>query len=54
MPRPTSEELRDRRLNRMSADERLEFYEAFAAARLALEVGVKVRDTREASGAGTA
>ena len=50
MARPTIEELRDRRLNTMSADERVEFDEAFAAARLALEVGEKVRDAREAAG----
>ena len=30
MARPTIEELRDRRLNTMSADERVEFYEALA------------------------
>ena len=50
MARPTIEELRDRRLNTMSANDRVEFDEAFAAARLALEVGEKVRDAREAAG----
>ncbi|MDE0139198.1 MAG: helix-turn-helix transcriptional regulator [bacterium] len=50
MARPTIEELRDRRLNTMSADERVEFDEALTAARLALEVGEKVRDAREAAG----
>ena len=50
MARPTIEELRDRRLNTMSTDERVEFDEALAAARLALEVGEKVRDAREAAG----
>ena len=50
MARPTIEELRDRRLNTMSADERVEFDEALAAARLALEVGEKVGDGREAVG----
>lgn len=50
MARPTIEELRDRRLNTMSTDERVEFDEALAAARLALEVGQKIRDAREAAG----
>ena len=50
MARPTIEELRERRLNMMSADERVEFDEALAAARLALEVGQKIRDEREAAG----
>ena len=50
MARPTMEELRDRRLDAMSDDESAEFDEAFAAARLALEVGEKVRDAREAAG----
>ena len=50
MARPTIEELRDRRLNTMSADERIEFDEALASARLALEVGQKIRDAREAAG----
>lgn len=50
MARPTIEELRDRRLNAMSANERLEFEEALATARLALEVGEKVREAREAAG----
>ncbi len=49
MARPTIEELRDRRLSAMSADERVEFNEALAAARLALEVGEKVRDARESA-----
>ena len=50
MARPTIEELRDRRLSTMTADESVEFDEALAAARLALEVGEKVRDAREARG----
>ena len=50
MARPTIEELRDRRLNTMSAGERAEFDEALAAARLALEVGEKVRNARQATG----
>ena len=50
MARPTIEELRDRRLSAMRAEERAEFDEALAAARLALKVGEKVRDAREAAG----
>jgi hypothetical protein len=46
MERPTIEELRDRRLRTMSADERVEFDEALVAARLALEV----RDPRAKGG----
>ena len=48
--RPTFGELRQRRFNTMSANERAEFDAAFAVARLALEVGEKVRDAREAAG----
>ena len=43
MARPTIEELRDGRLNTLSANERAEFEGALAAARLALEVGEKPR-----------
>ena len=50
MARPTFEELRQRRLNTMSANERAEFDAALAVARLAMEVGEKVRDAREAAG----
>ena len=50
MARPTIEELRDRRLGAIGDGERAEFDEALAAARLALEVGEKVRDAREAAG----
>ncbi len=50
MARTTIEELKNKRLGSMSADERAEFDEAYAAARLALEVGQKVRDAREAAG----
>ena len=49
MARPTFEELRQRRLNTMSVAERAEFEGAVAVARLALEVGEKVRDAREAA-----
>ena len=50
MARPTFEELRQRRLDTMSANERAEFDAALAVARLAMEVGEKVRDAREAAG----
>ena len=50
MARPTIEGLRYRRLSTMSADERVEFDEALAPAHLALELGEKVRDAREAAG----
>ena len=50
MARPTIEELRDRRLDTMSPNERMEYDEALAAARLALDVGEKVRDARQAAG----
>ena len=50
MARPTTEDLRDKRLGAMSDSERAEFDEALAAARLALEVGEKVREAREAAG----
>lgn len=54
MARPTIEELRDRRINTMSADGRLEFYETLAVARLVLDVGEKVRYARETGGANAA
>lgn len=41
MSRTTIEELRNRRLSAMTSAERVEFDEALAAARLALEVGEK-------------
>lgn len=50
MSRTTIEELRNRRLSAMTSAERAEFDEALAAARLALEVGEKVRDAREDAG----
>ena len=50
MARPTIEELRDKRFDAMDDGERAEFDEALAATRLALEVGEKVRDAREAAG----
>ena len=50
MGRITIEELRDRRLNAMTGAERAEFDEARASARLAIEVGEKVREARESVG----
>ena len=50
MKHSTIEELRDSQLAAMSASERAEFDEGLAVARLALEVGEKVRDAREAAG----
>lgn len=50
MGRITIEELLNRRLSAMTSAERAEFDEALAAARLALEVGEKVRDAREDAG----
>ena len=50
MARRTFSAIRDKRLNEMSDEERAEFDEALAAARLALEVGEQVRDAREAAG----
>ena len=50
MGRTTMEELRNRRLVAMTSAERAEFDEAIASARLAIEVGEKVREAREAVG----
>ena len=50
MARPTFGELRERRLNTMSVNERAEFDGALAVARLALEVGEKVRDAARGRG----
>ena len=50
MGRTTIEELRNRRLNAMNSAERAEFDEALASARLAIEVGEKVREARGAAG----
>jgi ribosome-binding protein aMBF1 (putative translation factor) len=48
--RVTIDELKNRRLAAMSDEERAEFDEAYEASRLAIEVGEKVRDAREAAG----
>lgn len=50
MERTTIEELRQNRLSAMSPAELVEYNEALAAARLAAEVGEKVRYAREAAG----
>lgn len=50
MSRTTLNELKDRRLGRMTAAERAEFDATYAAAKLALSVGEQVRDAREAAG----
>ena len=50
MGRTTIEELRNRRVNAITSAERAEFDEALATARLAIDVGEKVREAREAAG----
>lgn len=50
MVRTTIEELKRRRLAAMSDDEPPDFDETYDATRLALEVGERVRDAREAAG----
>lgn len=50
MARTTIDEMKRRRLATMSDDERAEFDETYEATRLALEVGERVRDAREAAG----
>lgn len=50
MSRVTIEELKNRRLAAMSDEERVEFDQAYLASRLAIDVGEKVRDAREAAG----
>jgi ribosome-binding protein aMBF1 (putative translation factor) len=50
MGRTRIDELKKSRLDAMTADERAVFDETYAATRLALDVGEKVRDAREAAG----
>jgi ribosome-binding protein aMBF1 (putative translation factor) len=50
MARTTIDELKRNRLAAMTADERAVFDETYEATRLALDVGEKVRDAREAAG----
>lgn len=50
MSRRTIDEMKRRRLAAMAEGERSEFDEVYDATRLALEVGERVRDAREAAG----
>jgi ribosome-binding protein aMBF1 (putative translation factor) len=50
MTKTTIDEMKRRRLATMSDDERAEFDETYEATRLALEVGERVREAREAAG----
>ena len=50
MARTTISELKKSRLAAMTADERAVFEETYEATLLALDVGEKVRDAREAAG----
>ena len=50
MARTTIDELKKNRLATMTAGERTVFDETYAATRLALDVGEKVRNAREAAG----
>jgi ribosome-binding protein aMBF1 (putative translation factor) len=50
MARTTLNEMKTRRLEQMSTAERGEFDAAYAATKLALEVGEQVRDARENAG----
>jgi ribosome-binding protein aMBF1 (putative translation factor) len=50
MARTTIDELKKSRLAAMAPDERAAFDETYEATRLALDVGEKVRDAREAAG----
>ena len=50
MARTRINELKNNRLAAMTADERAVFDETYEATRLALDVGEKVRDAREAAG----
>ena len=50
MAKTTIDQLKRRRLAAMSDEERAEFDETYDATRLALEVGERVRDAREAAG----
>lgn len=50
MTRTTINELKNRRRDAMTPEERAAFDQTYDATRLALEVGEKVRDAREAAG----
>ena len=49
MSRVTIDELKSRRLAAMTDEERAEFDQAYEASRLAIDVGEKIRDAREAA-----
>lgn len=49
MSRVTIDELKNRRLAAMTDEERAEFDQAYEASRLAIDVGEKIRDAREAA-----
>ncbi len=50
MSRTTINELKNRRLAAMTADERAAFDSTYEATRLAIEVGEQIRDAREEAG----
>ena len=50
MTAKTWNELKDRRLAAMTPSEREQFNETYSATRLALDVGEKIRDARDATG----
>ncbi len=49
MSRVTIDELKSRRLAAMTDEERAEFDQAYEASHLAIDVGEKIRDAREAA-----
>jgi ribosome-binding protein aMBF1 (putative translation factor) len=50
MARTNWTDLKEKRLGRMTADERAEYDQAYAEAQLAAEVGERIRTAREAAG----
>lgn len=50
MARTTIDDVKQRRLDAMNAEERVEFDAAYAPTRLAISVGEQIRDAREAAG----
>ena len=50
MARTIWNQMKDKRLGRMTADERAEYDRAYAEAQLAAEVGERVREAREGAG----
>jgi HTH-type transcriptional regulator / antitoxin HipB len=50
MKRTTLSELKNRRVDSMTAEEKVAFDAGYESAKLAIEVGEKVRDAREAIG----